>query len=305
MTAALGRTEWLAIGLLALATILALGILYVLVDIYWLWLRTALRAQSEDRNNQSIRDASTLITDLAEKLWNPRIGIRLATLATLQRLMSSGNEARALTNILTSFINARLSRREQFEEAGESLEDVSLALALLTSPDVRTYLERRGGSISLTNLDFRGVPLRGADLCALNLAGCNFAGCDLTRAKVRRADFTGADLSHAVARDSNFAFACLTMATLAGADFISSRLNHADFTGADLSNTDFTKAQVDFADFSDSDVSGALLAEATGLTQMQLESAIGDSNTTVPERLRFTPSKAHRRKPPLEVVKSA
>lgn len=81
-------------------------------------------------------------------------------------------------------------------------------------------------------------------------------------ADFRQRDLMGADLRHRDLRGADFRRACLIAADLRGAD-----LRYADVIGADLR---------------DADLSGARLDQALFLTQPQLESARGDSATTLP-----------------------
>jgi uncharacterized protein YjbI with pentapeptide repeats len=62
----------------------------------------------------------------------------------------------------------------------------------------------------------------------------------------------------------------------------------------DLSGADLTGARVGGANFANVNVGGAILSETLGLTQEQLDQAFGDTDTAVPERLRFAPGRPQR-----------
>jgi uncharacterized protein YjbI with pentapeptide repeats len=90
------------------------------------------------------------------------------------------------------------------------------------------------------------------------------------RAGARGPDLRGADL---VSRD-------LRTAALAGAS-----LRGALLIGADLRGTDLSWADLTGADLRGADLAGADLAQSLFLGQQQLDSARGDSRTTLPPRL--------------------
>jgi uncharacterized protein YjbI with pentapeptide repeats len=93
------------------------------------------------------------------------------------------------------------------------------------------------------------------------------AGREITR---RGIDLSGADLTGAYLRGADFTNANLRR----------TRLARADLRGADLTNTDLAGA-----DLTHADLSGANLATCTHLTQSHLDTAIGDSATTIASRL--------------------
>ena len=101
--------------------------------------------------------------------------------------------------------------------------------------------------------------LVGEDLRNANLINANLRGADL-----RGADLRGADLSIANLSKANLRFAKLSRAYLKNAN-----LRGANLTGADLRGADLSLADLSIADLSD----------ATNLTQTQLDTACGTSNT--------------------------
>jgi uncharacterized protein YjbI with pentapeptide repeats len=84
---------------------------------------------------------------------------------------------------------------------------------------------------------------------------------------VKRADTSGA-VTHTWVQVTNFSAIDLSGADLAGANLSGVDLSGANFSGADLSGAN---------------LSGANLTAAVGTTQNQLEQAIGDAHTTLPE----------------------
>jgi len=107
--------------------------------------------------------------------------------------------------------------------------------------------------------------LANADLhCAFlmesDLRGANLSRANLEKAILRNADLRGSDLSYA-----NIAGADLCRANLSGAD-----LRHASMTSTFLKKTD---------------VRGADLSTAVGLTDSQINDAVGDALTILPANL--------------------
>jgi uncharacterized protein YjbI with pentapeptide repeats len=155
-----------------------------------------------------------------------------------------------------------LSRRNL---AGASAEDVNLAAA---------------------RMEF--VDLSGARLPRGRLEGAALKGADLSGATAFYADLAYADLTWATLDRANLESARLQGASLRGARLQGANLNHANLVAADLTNADLRGARLRFARLHRADLSGALIAgadltEATGLTQGQLDSAIGDASTRLTE----------------------
>ncbi|URZ08964.1 pentapeptide repeat-containing protein [Clostridium felsineum] len=86
-----------------------------------------------------------------------------------------------------------------------------------------------------------------------------------TSKKKKKIDYFGANLKNAKLRGVDFRGACLIAANLRGAD-----LSYADFIAADMR---------------DADISGANLGKSIFLTQAQINTTKGDSNTKLPSRI--------------------
>jgi uncharacterized protein YjbI with pentapeptide repeats len=84
---------------------------------------------------------------------------------------------------------------------------------------------------------------------------------------------------------SDHSDADLTGADLRGFDLVGSDLRNAHLLGADLRGNDLRLTDLLGADLRGADVRGAALGEALFLTQMQLDTALGDGATTIPEDL--------------------
>jgi uncharacterized protein YjbI with pentapeptide repeats len=206
-------------------------------------------------------------------LWSNEMHRRLAALFVAQRTATSRSGAAGLASVLTSFIRRRLSADAV---DGESYEDVRLALSILSARAVRQAQAESGQALDLSGMDFRGASLAGVDLAGFRLTQCVFDRCRMAGTKLAGADLSGA--------------------SMVGTDFHGADLRRADFSEADLSDADFTAARVAGANFTNANIGGAILAEAAGLVQEQLDQAFGDGGTAVPERMRFVPGRSQRRR---------
>jgi uncharacterized protein YjbI with pentapeptide repeats len=73
---------------------------------------------------------------------------------------------------------------------------------------------------------------------------------------------------------------------LADADLTDATLAGTDLRGANLTDTVLLRADLTDADLVRADLSGANLTAAKGLTEEQLERAIGDGDTVLPPEMR-------------------
>jgi uncharacterized protein YjbI with pentapeptide repeats len=206
-------------------------------------------------------------------LWSNEMHKRLAALFVAQRVARSRGSAKGLASVLISFIRRRLASAPA---EGDSFEDVRLALDILTTGAVRAAQSATGQSIDLGGIDFQGAALFGVDLHGFRLAQCNFDRCQLASANLSDADLSGTSMAGA---------------NLQGAD-----LRRADLSEADVSGADFSRAKVNAANFSNVNISGAILADAQGFIQDQLDLTFGDSETALPERMRFVAGRPRPRR---------
>ena len=109
----------------------------------------------------------------------------------------------------------------------------------------------------------------------LNFAGTNLATADFEGARLEGANFSGAILDRA-----NFADALLYGAYLSGAYLDQAVLAKADLGATDVSDVSFEQANLEGATFL-----GRRGHRHSNITQEQLNSAVGDRNTKIPEGL--------------------
>ena len=226
------------------------------------WLREHADAQKR------VTEYRDVYEPLFADLWSNETHKRLAALFVAQRVARTRSAAKGLASVLISFIRRRLAGES---ESGENYEDVRLALTILGTNAVRAAQAQAGQDIDLGGIDFRGATLTGADLSGFRLVQCNFDRCLLAGAKLADADLSGANLQNA-------------------------DLRRANLSEADVSEADFSRARVNAANFSNVNISGTILAEAQGFIQDQLDLSYGDSETALPERMRFVAGRTRPRR---------
>jgi uncharacterized protein YjbI with pentapeptide repeats len=229
------------------------------------WLRERGDAQKK------VTEYRDVYEPLFADLWSDEMHRRLAALFVAQRVAKSRSAAKGLANVLISFIRRRLAAA-----GAESFEDVRLALDILGSSAVRAAQEASGQNIDLGGIDFRGAALFGVDFEGFRLAQSNLDRCQLASAKLVDADLSGA--------------------SLVGANLQNADLRRANLSEADVSEADFSHARLNGANFSNVNIGGAILAEAQGFVQDQLDLAYGDSETALPERMRFVAGRTRPRR---------
>lgn len=139
--------------------------------------------------------------------------------------------------------------------------------------------------------------LAGASLVGASLTGSRLDGVDLSEANLNRAAMESAQMQGAILWDARMQKAVLwgarmqgavlTGAQMQGAVLWDARMQGADLTGAQMQGAVLRGAQMQGADCSAAGFTGAALQSAMvlcdNLTQAQLEAAVGDAFTLVPE----------------------
>lgn len=123
------------------------------------------------------------------------------------------------------------------------------------------------------------------------LFGANLSGADLRRSNLSEADFhasnlSGADLSKTNLSKANLNNAILTSAELAKAVLKGASLREADLNGADLEKADLSSADLTGATLKGTKLIKTNLQSVTGLTQAQVDEALGDATTDLPAGIR-------------------
>lgn len=163
--------------------------------------------------------------------------------------------------------------------------------------------------------DLTGLSMPAAKLDGIDLSHARLKGATLIRAKLNGADLRHADLRNAMLHEIVLNDADLFRANLENAVLASAKLRRARFYGVNLAGAQITVVDFRKADFRDAclknadlreslgtgaslegadlsgtelnlcNLSGANLEGARGLTSRQIERAITDANTRIPESL--------------------
>lgn len=126
-------------------------------------------------------------------------------------------------------------------------------------------------------------------------SGQSCAGCNLFQAELGYSTLSGLNLSGSRLRQADMTIAIIDNADLSGANLSIANLYGARLTGANCSGANFEDAvlvatylggvNLSGANLKNANLSGAEAATATGLTQIQLNTACGDSSTQLPPGL--------------------
>jgi len=161
-------------------------------------------------------------------------------------------------------------------DVGQMLQDHALWVQSAAAQGKRAALEGEDLSCqSFTEAELSNAVLR----------RCDLSGSDCTGARLQSADLRNAELIGCTLIDSNMALARLRHATFRGCRFDRANLKGADLAGADLSEAKLGDADLTGANLLGARLAGADLSGVAGLTQAQLESAIGDAKTRLPPGL--------------------
>ena len=161
------------------------------------------------------------------------------------------------------------------------------------STDYRNSILRFLYEADLINKDDPIVNLDRANLRALPFTGTSL---QLNSADLRGASLSRAALLYAELQNANLSTTQLGGANLRGADLTNADLSRATLMRADLSsfssgrptvlrNADLHRANLRDANLAGADLSGADLSGTIEITQEQLELAVGDATTKLPEGL--------------------
>jgi hypothetical protein len=221
-------------------------------------LRVSQEGQITDRFTKAIEQLGAV-----EASGKKKLEVRLGGIYALERIANqSERDHWPIVEVLTTYIreNARREPQESTHEDQASPSRPSLTVQgdILKARPPNPYLAADFQAI-LTVLGRRDRKYEGKD-----------QHLDLTNTEIRGANLTGAYLNEAN----------LTGANLSGADLNGANLNWEDLSGVYLAGANLTGANL-FA----ANLSGANLSDARGLTQQQLDSARGTTDTELPKAL--------------------
>lgn len=142
--------------------------------------------------------------------------------------------------------------------------------------------------------------VKGARLRASNLQSARADGVFLVKAQLQFADLSFAHLGGANLREADLGWATLKRVWLTEANLRDSNLQAADLRWAHLIKADLQGSNLQWANLSEAiltkaNLKGANLSNARGLTKEQIELAITDKKTILPDYILQPPAKASQK----------
>jgi len=275
-----------------------LGGLFLLLGLYLTWRRVAAtERQVEIAGEGQITERFTRAID---QLGSDKLEIRLGGIYALERIArDSEKDHWPIMEVLTAYVRQRSPAPEEPREREEpGSEEVS--------PDIQAILTVIGRRRAVFDPDGKKLDLRFTWLVRAELTDANLSrallwnadlwaahlpGIDLSEAELCAVRLSGSDLPHA-----NLSGASLFSADLARTDLTATDLTRADLAGANLSKSCLHDAKLSEAslrganllgaNLSGVDLSGVDLSKIGGLTHEQIESAITDEDTILPDYLK-------------------
>jgi hypothetical protein len=254
------------------------GGLLLLFGFYFTWQnlvdsRAATEANLKIALENQITDRYTKAIDQLGAVDSKRknLELRLGGIYALERIAKEDRETHLhgpIMEVLTAYI--RLNAPATGERA-EKPVDCENFRAELPPADIQAIL---------TVIGRRKFTYGDGESQGLDLNWSRLDHADLGNARLIKALFYKSDLNGTYLEDADLRGAVLAGGSLLCADLTGVRLEGADLTDADLRRADFSDTVLTHAI-----VSGAKLTEVETLTQSQIDSAIGDEHTKIPDGL--------------------
>lgn len=237
-------------------------------------------------------------TKAIEQLGHASLGVRLGGLYALSRIArDSSRDAPAVVSVMCQYARAEsrrpttplqqltgsLKQRRSLRQLPQSIDPASGIFGM----DIRADILE---AVSEAALLSQKLPPLSLQLTGIRLDGAHLGGmiayeAALDGSSMRQAVLSGADLRQSWIRYSQLQGSWFVEAKLQGAVFSYSRLEGADFRWSHLEGAMFYGASLTDANFDGAYLAGADLRGAKGLTATQLEKAILDSETLLPQSL--------------------
>jgi hypothetical protein len=240
----------------------SVGTIFVSIALFINVFYAARRIEAIDRsvevalkNAQAVAEQQnkTAFYQAIKQLGNDKIAVRLGAIHNLEQIaQDSPKDQRKIMDILSAFVreNASLKseeigKKKKFTKIATDIQAALTVIAKLNSED-----EGEIHQLSLNHVDIRDADLHQANLQGTSLIGANLQGVI----------FIGANLQRTFLISANLQGAILTEANLQGAVLMGANLEMANLQGADMKGVRY-------------------------LTSEQIELAIGDRTTILPENL--------------------
>ncbi len=177
---------------------------------------------------------------------------------------------------------------------GANLQWVNFTRANLSEADLSItdlcgsiFYEANLQKANLPEANLQGVVLRKANLSKAILYDANLEGAILCDANLEGAILCGANLEGAILCDASLEGANFEDSNLQDANLIGSNLQNAKLAGADLEGALLSTANLQNANFQEANLSRANFSGCENLELQQIEQAIGDRTTILPENLKI------------------
>ncbi|MCH8090542.1 MAG: pentapeptide repeat-containing protein, partial [Chloroflexi bacterium] len=242
----------------------------ILLGVYVAWRRASAVEKTVEVSREG--QITERFTKAIELLGSDNTAICLGGIYALERIAkdSPKNDHRQVMEVLTAYVRENAG----WDEARAAEEDPNKEhRPLITIQAILTVLGRRdrGHEDEDFHLDLSDTDLRGADLRQTHLEGARLNEAHLQRANLNEAHLEGAELFGAY---------------LKGAVLFGAHLEEASLKDAHLQGADFADAHLEGASLKDARLEGTDLRGASGLTKEQIESALTDEKTRLPDYLR-------------------
>ncbi len=255
-----------------------LGGIVLLAGLFFTW--GQLKTTQENLRVSQEGQITERFTRAIDQLGNDKLEIRLGGIYALERIAKdSPRDHWTIVEVLTAFVreNARWEDRPKKDKPktketnpdkeGKEVRppaDIQVILTVL-GRRTRTF-EKKDQSLNLRKTDIRGASLEKANLEGANLYLANLEGAGLEKANLKGAFLVGANLK--------------------GANLGGANLERANFYLASLREAYLGDANLEGAYFYFTNLEGANLEEARVLTKTQIESAMINENTNLPDYLK-------------------
>lgn len=247
-------------------------------------------------------------TRAIEQLGSDKMEVRLGGIYALERISKDSNKDYwTIMEVLTAFIRENapwhLKEKKSLPTAvteGESLEEWGQQNREPPHPKpatdiqaVLTVLKRRACHfdrgedypLDLHKSDLSGANLVGAHFERANFSEASLKWADLELAQLKKAIFYRAYLEGAILWEANLEMANLGEANLEGAELDAANLRWADLSKANLKGAVLYETYLENAGLGRAHLEQADLRESSGLTPEQINNAIIDEHTLLPEYL--------------------
>lgn len=252
--------------------------------------------KSADRNFEASQETLRItresqiterFTQAIEQLGNKdSLAIRLGGIYALERIAKDSEKDHwPVMEVLTTYVREN-ARRNAGQESLSDSHTVSDIQTILTVIGRREHsFEKYGKRINLDETNLRGVDLTDAHLEKANLRSSILIDAILTHTDLRSAYLGDANLKKAWLHNTNLENADLSSATLVGVTLFAVNLTRANLMYANAEGVIVIGTSLEEADLHKANLKGADLRNAIGLTREQVDMAVIDNKTRLPDYL--------------------